>query len=429
MAYESGILGRALDEFLPQVQLPPPPPADVASLAPSDGPWTVILTGSTGSLGTYILAVLARLPPERLRRVYCLNRSEPCPVKHRSALQDERFVFLRAAFDAPLLGLPQELYQQLLDEVTVVLHNAWTVNFLLPGEAFRPSLAGLRNFLHFSYRSPAHPPLLFVSSLGIGYAAELAHVDEVVYDDPLVADAIADGYSQSKYAAERLIDAYARSTGLPAAVLRVGQIAGPVSLSPGMWPAREWLPTLLRASRYLGALPRSLGLHDAVDWIPVDAVAEIAVEVAEYFVGLGPPGPPPVGGGGARAPPGRAAFGPGAAVFNVANPATVPFGDLVPHLFDFGVANRTVSGDEWLRLLGQSAAANEAAGKRTPPGAKLLLFYQRILEGNKPPIETATHNLEVASATARNLQPVNQRWLRRWLGEWGYRAMEVRAHL
>jgi len=413
MAYEDGIIGRALHEFLPQVQLPPAPDG-ARPLRAADEPWTVILTGSTGSLGTFILAVLSRYPPERIRRVYCLNRSEPCPVKHHFALQDDRFVFLKAAFHAPMLGLRQGLYQQLLDEVTVVIHNAWTVNFLLPGEAFRPSLAGLRNFLHFSYESPAHPPVLFVSSLGIGYAAEVQHIEEVVYDDPDMAAAIGDGYSQSKYVAERMIDAYCRSTGLPAAVLRVGQIAGPVSVAAGAWPAREWVPTLLRGSQYLGALPRTLGLHDAVDWIPVDAVAEIAVEVTEYFVEL------------AGSAPDRAA---GATVFNVANPATVPFAELIPHLFDFGVASRTVSGDEWLRLLQQSAAASLRAGKRTPPGAKLLVFYQRILEGNKPSTETVTSNLEMASATARNLQPVNKRWLRRWLGDWGYQATEVRSRL
>ena len=204
MAYERGFISRSLDEFLPQVQLPPLPDNNLF-LQPADEPWTLILTGSTGSLGTHILAVLARYPPERIRRVYCLNRSEPCPLKHRFALQDDRFVFLKAAFDTPMLGLQHALYHQLLDEVNLVIHNAWTVNFLLPGEAFRPSLAGLRNFLHFSYQSPLHPPVLFVSSLGIGYAAEVQHIEERVYNDADMASAIGDGYSQSIYVAKPVL--------------------------------------------------------------------------------------------------------------------------------------------------------------------------------------------------------------------------------
>ncbi len=50
------------------------------------------------------------------------------------------------------------MYKQLTDEVTVIIHNAWTVNFVLPGEAFKPNLAGLRNLLHFSYWSRQHQP-------------------------------------------------------------------------------------------------------------------------------------------------------------------------------------------------------------------------------------------------------------------------------
>ena len=118
MALEDGPIGRALHEFLPKVQLPPPP-KNAVTFQSTNEPWSVILTGSTGSLGTHILAVLARYPPERIRRVYCLNRSDHCPVKHRFALGDDRFVFLRAVLDAPKLGLEPHAYQQLLDETTV----------------------------------------------------------------------------------------------------------------------------------------------------------------------------------------------------------------------------------------------------------------------------------------------------------------------
>ncbi|KAK3933695.1 hypothetical protein QBC46DRAFT_414566 [Diplogelasinospora grovesii] len=77
---------------------------------------------------------------------------------------------------------------------------------------------------------------------------------------------------QEKYVAERMVEVYVRSTGLPAAVMRVGQIAGPVH-GGGVWPPREWFPTLLRASQHIGALPSKLGRHNDIDWIPVDILS------------------------------------------------------------------------------------------------------------------------------------------------------------
>jgi len=143
---DSDFSRRALDEFIPQVKLSPVErnPPDLTSK-----PWTVILTGSTGSLGTYILSTLHRCSPERIGRVYCLNRSENAKDKQSadlskrglplSPLHDERFVYLHADLGSRMLGLGHEKFHQLLNEATVIVHNAWKVrsyfilfHFLLP---------------------------------------------------------------------------------------------------------------------------------------------------------------------------------------------------------------------------------------------------------------------------------------------------------
>ena len=66
---------------------------------------------------------------------------------------------------------------------------------------------------------------------------------------------------------------------MPVTILRVGQIAGPVEEARGspVWKRSEWLPALLLTSKNIGALPDML---PAVDWIPVDQLSHIILEIA-----------------------------------------------------------------------------------------------------------------------------------------------------
>ena len=52
------------------------------------------------------------------------------------------------------------------------------------------------------------------------------------------------GYGESKYIAELLLEAGAEKCGVPAVIVRVGQLAGPVSKKAGMWSKQEWLPSV-----------------------------------------------------------------------------------------------------------------------------------------------------------------------------------------
>ena len=52
------------------------------------------------------------------------------------------------------------------------------------------------------------------------------------------------GYEGSKYIAEQLLEKAATTTGVSAVVCRVGQLAGPVLESGGVWNKQEWLPNV-----------------------------------------------------------------------------------------------------------------------------------------------------------------------------------------
>jgi thioester reductase-like protein len=56
---------------------------------------------------------------------------------------------------------------------------------------------------------------------------------------------LAQGYSESKWITERLLDAAGKKSEVSSAVLRIGQIAGPVEAGVrGIWNKVEWLPSV-----------------------------------------------------------------------------------------------------------------------------------------------------------------------------------------
>lgn len=139
------------------------------------GPFTIILTGSTGSLGSYILDDLLRNP--QIAKVYCFNRSEDAQLRQKEGFEEkglqssllndpERVEFLHVQFGAMQFGLGNYQYNELLATVDIIIHNAWKVNFNHPVSSFEdPHLKGVREFINFSLKSRYNAHLTFISSV------------------------------------------------------------------------------------------------------------------------------------------------------------------------------------------------------------------------------------------------------------------------
>ena len=103
-------------------------------------------------------------------------------------------------------------------------------------------------------------------------------VPEEIIRDFSVPEAM--GYTESKHVSERLLDLGNTLCNITIFICRVGQIAGPVLNRIGIWNKREWLPSLITSSRRLGLIPESLGNLETIDWIPIDLLSNIIVELA-----------------------------------------------------------------------------------------------------------------------------------------------------
>lgn len=251
----------------------------------------VILTGSTGMLGSYLLDLMGR--NHRVSKIICLNRAaDGGRAQQLKALADRgldvglldsKVEFYHADLSKPDLGLSAVIYQRLLAETDRVIHNAWPVNFNIPIESFEPFLAGVRYIGDLAAKAEKRVAVTFISSIAVadrwhGQDRGSDKVPEARLEDLSLPGG---GYGRSKMVGSLIIeDAAAKDAGdFPYAVVRVGQVAGPQA-HQGMWNRQEWLPSIIASSLYLKALPNNLGAMDRVDWTPAEAIAKLVLEAA-----------------------------------------------------------------------------------------------------------------------------------------------------
>ena len=107
------------------------PPWSQLSTSTSTERMTVLLTGSTGSLGSYVLDTLYLHP--NVSQIICLNRSPNAAEKHEQIgrnrglgpLSLDRVQFLKADLTEDRLGLEALTYDHLLESVTHVIRKFW----------------------------------------------------------------------------------------------------------------------------------------------------------------------------------------------------------------------------------------------------------------------------------------------------------------
>lgn len=418
-------------ETIRNIQKPQSPHAEFTT---PDEQVTAVLTGSTGTIGTFLLhALLAR--PE-IKHVFCLNRS---PDGGRTAQtsrlaaagiqlgdkDQQRITFLQADLSQPLLGLHGVTYGQLRDQVGLIIHSAWPVNFNLGLTAFQPQFAGLVNLFHLAAETTLDhtPRVIFISSVSAvgGLAAGLDEpVPEKVFtsfDTPY-----ANGYARSKFLSELICDTAARRLGLDTMVLRVGQVAGAVRRPGGEWNRAEWLPSLVMGSKEMGCLPDNLGPQfSEIDWVPSDILADVLADLA---LSQCDPGAEPESHGATDYEAG------GGRVFNLRNPCTTSWDSLLPTVVEAlniptgsNAESVVVNPSEWLaRLSDRERETGDDDSKPSNPAIRLLEFYRDSLWGTNNGLGRsqlmATDNAMAKSGTFREMQAVNPGWVRKWVGEW-----------
>ncbi|KAK9791671.1 hypothetical protein SCARD494_07460 [Seiridium cardinale] len=367
---------------------------------------TVILTGSTGMLGSYMLDAMAQ--SSRVKRIICLNRAEDGGAEQQSRSANERTLDKtfggKAEFyhvDASLanLGLPETLYTRLLAEADRIIHNAWPVNFHMPVKSFEKYIRGVRNFADFAAKASKRVAVIFIASVAtvMRWDPRRGIVPEARFDDMSLADG---GYGRSKMVSALILDDASQAGNFPAASIRVGQIAGP-DAGNGVWNRHEWFPSIVASSLYLKALPADLGAMNGIDWTPTERIANLVLEVGGITQEVKP----------------ETISG----YFHGVNPSTTEWSTLAQAIREFYGAARLpemISFKEWVTRLEATQAVDGN------PGVKLLDTYRGMLAGddsaNRGRVVISMERTMGQSPTMRNSAAITPELMKQWCRNWDF---------
>ncbi|KAL6910067.1 hypothetical protein GGI43DRAFT_426893 [Trichoderma evansii] len=371
---------------------------------PSDEDQTVIITGTTGSLGAYMLDILIKNP--RVAKILAFNRGQdggssrqPAYNAYRGLSTDfSKVEFLGVDLSKPYFGLHLEKYNDVLATADRIIHNAWPVNFNISVSSFEPYIFGVRQLVEFSNKAAKRVPIIYISSIGtVGGWTRPEPIPERRLEDLSLP---AMGYGRSKFAASSILDAAVEQSGILAAVIRVGQIAG-ARAKKGVWNPQEFIPSLIASSVHLGVLPSRLSSTDVVDWTPVEDIAGLVLDVAGITKKIDPS---TISG-----------------YFHGVNPSATNWAEIATVLKSHycGRIKDIVPMNEWIQILEASAANATAEDVKKNPAIKLIDAYKGLASGSgysKWDMErTIAH-----SPTMRNLGPVDEALMRNWCDQWNY---------
>ncbi|KAF9238232.1 putative nonribosomal peptide synthetase, partial [Melanogaster broomeanus] len=384
----------------------------------------VLLTGSTGGLGSFLLSQL--LDNSMVERVYALNRassSTSIEERQRSAFLDKglsvdilcssKLVYVEVDASQDRCGLSAALYDEariIRGSITTVVHNAWRLDFNLSLASFEPNIKATRNLVDLGLDSHHRNSLRFVFTSSVGSAQswgrEKGPFPEEVQLDP--SPAVGAGYGEAKYVVNGWI--IVRS-GLHATSLRIGQIAGGPN---GSWATTDWVAIIVKSSTALGALPDANGI---VSWMRAEEVATSVLDIAFAIEA-----PPPA--------------------LNVVNPRGAPWTDVMSSVRDAILKQKSLGSGElpmvpfkdWFALLEKKAESATSEDLVNIPAIKLLEFFRTMArsdKGTRACTETPTVNMEaggmtgfsttksqLVSKTILEMQPVGAAEACSWVQYW-----------
>jgi thioester reductase-like protein len=300
-----------------------------------------------------------------VKKVYCCIRGKQDQLSQRlqdaftsrsldaSLLTSDRVEVLPMRFNEPLLGFSQERYDQLREEVTMVQHCAWLLDFNMPVDHYdKECIAPFYNLLKFAYKqvNPMHVHFISSISASAAYGPEIP--EEPLPLDPSVTMPM--GYAQSKFIVEVLFDYLTTEKNFPCYIERLGQVCG--DSVNGVWNRSEQYPLMFVGGG--SVMHKMPALDTVIDWITVDYAAKTIADIMLR-----------------RA---YSASNRDESIYHIVNPQLVNWSDVLEAMSASGMKFETVAPLEWVESL---------AKDDSNPAYTLMSFYDaNFKESFKMPV-------------------------------------------
>ena len=160
------------------------------------------------------------------------------------------------------------------------------------------------------------------------------------------------------------------------------------------------------SSAYLSAFPFSFPSRERIDWIPVDKLSKILVEVLVSSSTASQ----------------EEVSKHGTLMHHIVNPNVTTWSSLVPGILELynGSDVKPCSFEEWIDKL-EKSSEKELDAERNP-AIKLLDFYQNVAKAKEGPRMLSSQRAEKASTTLQNIGAVNNDWESIWMHQWNIKV-------
>ncbi|KAI1104944.1 putative NRPS-like enzyme [Jackrogersella minutella] len=294
---------------------------------------TVLLTGTTGFLGAFLLSTILETTSAQ---VICLVRFADLGKHNYSAgiarirknLLDlglwndsilDRIEVIPANLARKRFGLSPESFANLAARVQVIIHSAATVNLVYPYAAMQgANIFGTREILRLACQGGA--TVHHISTNGVLPPSVEGWSEDAMLSVDEVSEKLLDGYGQTKWVAEQLV-LEAAKRGLPARIYRPGTISG--HSASGSTNTYDLLNALIVESLQLGHAPDIEGWY--AEMTPVDFVSKAIASLADLI-------------------------DTDQRVFHLGDPSPIPTKEVFGILDQLGYPTKPLGWEEWVHL-------------------------------------------------------------------------------
>jgi thioester reductase-like protein len=350
----------------------------------------ILLTGTTGFLGGFLLKDLLKLSP---KKIYCLVRANNIE-QAKSRLEKQLLVKIGqdstveniepilGSLSQARLGLSEKDFKQLASEVDLIYHNGAAVNFVAPYFSLKKeNVESVIEILKLAGEEKAKL-LHFVSTLAVFSTFERSKFANIFETDRFLdANRLFGGYAQSKWVAEEILY-QAQNRGFKVNIYRAGLISG--DSHTGYWNTEDFFCRLIKGCIQLGYYPDidlELGLT------PVDYVSQAIIELSQNSINK---------------------------TFHLVNLNSIYWQNLVQWMKTFGYSLKPLSYTKWQETLKYSLSQSNALYPLIPflteQATSDKVSFLEIFSQNKTPRFDCT-NTEKELKNKIQCKPVNNELL------------------